>query len=142
MLSGAGLYCDGVIFALSLRAALYEVDAENRANYQAEGSSRFRYQAPPKPSRSAPPGTRRSGCSIMRSMMRINGRMRARGAGGRTVPRGGEQKGRATVASEGRRDGAGGLVGRAWARFARVASTSQLSSPQPPCVLQHRSGKK
>jgi DNA transformation protein len=46
MFSGAGLYCDGVIFALILRDTLYfKVDAENRGNYQAEGSSPFRYQA-------------------------------------------------------------------------------------------------
>jgi DNA transformation protein len=46
MFSGAGLYCDGVIFALILRDTLYfKVDAENRANYQAEGCSPFRYQA-------------------------------------------------------------------------------------------------
>jgi len=46
MFSGAGLYCDGVIFALILRDTLYfKVDEQNRANYQAEGLSPFRYQA-------------------------------------------------------------------------------------------------
>ena len=46
MFSGAGLYCDGVIFALILRDTLYfKVDADNRAAYQAEGSTPFRYQA-------------------------------------------------------------------------------------------------
>jgi DNA transformation protein and related proteins len=46
MFSGAGLYCDGVIFALILRGTLYfKVDAGNRAAYQAEGLSPFSYQA-------------------------------------------------------------------------------------------------
>lgn len=46
MFSGAGLYCDGVIFALILRDTLYfKVDDQNRANYQAEGLAPFRYQA-------------------------------------------------------------------------------------------------
>ena len=46
MFSGAGIYCDGVIFALILRDTLYfKVDADNRAAYQAEGSTPFRYQA-------------------------------------------------------------------------------------------------
>jgi DNA transformation protein and related proteins len=46
MFSGAGLYCDGVIFALILGDTLYlKVDDQNRANYQAEGLSPFRYQA-------------------------------------------------------------------------------------------------
>lgn len=44
MFSGAGLYCDGVIFALILRDTLYfKVDDQNRASYQAEGLSPFRY---------------------------------------------------------------------------------------------------
>ena len=45
MFSGAGLYCDGVIFALILRGTLYfKVDAGNRAAYEAEGLSPFSYQ--------------------------------------------------------------------------------------------------
>jgi DNA transformation protein and related proteins len=45
MFSGAGLYYDGVIFALILREALYfKVDEGNRAAYVAEGLSPFSYQ--------------------------------------------------------------------------------------------------
>jgi DNA transformation protein len=46
MFSGAGVYCDGVIFALILRDALhFRVDDANRAAYQAEGMQPFRYDA-------------------------------------------------------------------------------------------------
>jgi len=46
MFSGAGLYCDGVIFALVLRDVLYlKVDDGNRASYEAEGLAPFSYQA-------------------------------------------------------------------------------------------------
>jgi len=46
MFSGAGLYCDGVIFALLLRDTLYfKVDDINRAAYEAEGLEPFSYEA-------------------------------------------------------------------------------------------------
>jgi len=46
MFSGAGLYCDGVIFALILRDTLYfKVDDGNRRAYEAEGLGPFTYQA-------------------------------------------------------------------------------------------------
>jgi DNA transformation protein and related proteins len=46
MFSGAGIYCDGVIFALVLRDTLYfKVDDGNRGAYQAEGLEAFRYEA-------------------------------------------------------------------------------------------------
>jgi DNA transformation protein and related proteins len=46
MFSGAGVYCDGVIFALILRDALhFRVDDANRAAYQAEGMEPFSYEA-------------------------------------------------------------------------------------------------
>ena len=46
MFSGAGLYCDGVIFALILRGTLYfKVDDGNRGAYQAEGLEPFSYEA-------------------------------------------------------------------------------------------------
>jgi len=46
MFSGAGLYCDGVIFGLVLRDALhFKVDDGNRAAYQAEGMEPFSYEA-------------------------------------------------------------------------------------------------
>jgi DNA transformation protein and related proteins len=46
MFSGAGLYCDGVIFALILRGSLYfKVDDGNRADYEGEGLEPFRYEA-------------------------------------------------------------------------------------------------
>jgi DNA transformation protein len=46
MFSGAGIYCDGVIFALVLRDTLYfKVDDGNRGAYQAEGLEPFRYEA-------------------------------------------------------------------------------------------------
>lgn len=46
MFSGAGLYCDGVIFALILRDAVYfKVDDGNRAAYEAEGCAPFSYEA-------------------------------------------------------------------------------------------------
>jgi DNA transformation protein len=46
MFSGAGIYCDGVIFALLLRDTLYfKVDDGNRAAYEAEGLEPFTYQA-------------------------------------------------------------------------------------------------
>jgi DNA transformation protein and related proteins len=46
MFSGAGVYCDGVIFALILRQALhFRVDDGNRAAYQAEGMVPFSYDA-------------------------------------------------------------------------------------------------
>ena len=50
MFSGAGLYCDGVIFALVLRDTLhFKVDDANRAAYQAEGLEPFTYEARGKP---------------------------------------------------------------------------------------------
>ena len=46
MFSGAGIYCDGTIFALVLRDTLYlKVDDANRADFQAAGSSPFSYEA-------------------------------------------------------------------------------------------------
>jgi DNA transformation protein len=46
MFSGAGLYCEGIIFALILRDQLYfKVDDGNRGAYQAEGLAPFSYQA-------------------------------------------------------------------------------------------------
>jgi DNA transformation protein len=46
MFSGAGVYCDGVIFALILRDALhFKVDDANRAAYEAEGMAPFSYTA-------------------------------------------------------------------------------------------------
>ena len=46
MFSGAGVYCDGVIFALILRGALFfKVDDGNRATYEAEGLEPFKYEA-------------------------------------------------------------------------------------------------
>jgi DNA transformation protein len=46
MFSGAGVYCDGVIFALVLRDTLFfKVDDGNRAAYRAEGLETFSYQA-------------------------------------------------------------------------------------------------
>lgn len=46
MFSGAGIYCDGVIFALLLRDTLYfKVDDGNRAAYEAEGLRPFSYEA-------------------------------------------------------------------------------------------------
>jgi DNA transformation protein and related proteins len=46
MFSGAGIYCEGVIFALILRDVLYfKVDAQTRAAYAAEGSAPFSYAA-------------------------------------------------------------------------------------------------
>ena len=46
MFSGAGIYCDGVIFALVLGDVLhFKVDDGNRAAYEAEGSAPFSYEA-------------------------------------------------------------------------------------------------
>ncbi len=46
MFSGAGIYCDGTIFALVLRDTLYlKVDDANRADFAAAGSSPFTYEA-------------------------------------------------------------------------------------------------
>lgn len=46
LFSGAGLYCDGVIFALILRDTLYfKVDDRNRGAYEAEGLAPFTYAA-------------------------------------------------------------------------------------------------
>jgi DNA transformation protein len=46
MFSGAGVYCDGVIFALILRDTLhFKVDDANRPAYQAEGTEPFSYEA-------------------------------------------------------------------------------------------------
>jgi DNA transformation protein and related proteins len=46
MFSGAGVYCDGVIFALILRDTLnFRVDDGNRAAYEAEGMAPFSYEA-------------------------------------------------------------------------------------------------
>jgi DNA transformation protein len=47
MFSGAGIYCDGVIFALVLRGdtLYFKVDDGNRAAYVAESLEPFRYEA-------------------------------------------------------------------------------------------------
>ena len=46
MFSGAGIYCDGVIFALVLRDTLFfKVDDGIRAAYEAEGLGPFTYEA-------------------------------------------------------------------------------------------------
>jgi DNA transformation protein len=46
MFSGAGIYCDGTIFALVIRDALYlKVDDANRPDFAAAGSSPFTYEA-------------------------------------------------------------------------------------------------
>jgi DNA transformation protein len=46
MFSGAGVYCDGVIFGLILRETLhFKVDDGNRAAFQAEGMEPFSYEA-------------------------------------------------------------------------------------------------
>jgi DNA transformation protein len=46
MFSGAGVSCDGVIFALILRGTLhFKVDDRNRAAYEAEGMAPFSYEA-------------------------------------------------------------------------------------------------
>jgi DNA transformation protein len=46
MFSGAGVYCDGVIFGLILRDTLhFKVDDGNRAAYAAEGMAPFSYEA-------------------------------------------------------------------------------------------------
>src|SRR5262245_2111692 len=46
MFSGAGVYCDGVIFGLILRDALhFKVDDGNRTAYEAEGMEPFSYEA-------------------------------------------------------------------------------------------------
>jgi DNA transformation protein len=46
MFSGAGVYCDGVIFGLILRDVLhFKVDDTNRAAYEAEGMLPFSYEA-------------------------------------------------------------------------------------------------
>ncbi len=46
MFSGAGIYCDGVIFALMLRDELhFKVDDGNRRAYEAEGLEPFSYDA-------------------------------------------------------------------------------------------------
>jgi DNA transformation protein len=46
MFSGAGVYCDGVIFGLILRDVLhFKVDDTNRAAYEAEGMTPFSYEA-------------------------------------------------------------------------------------------------
>ena len=64
MFSGAGLYCDGVIFALILRDTLYfKVDDGNRAAYEAEGLEPFTYEARGRTCGSAPTGRCPSGCS-------------------------------------------------------------------------------
>jgi DNA transformation protein len=46
MFSGAGVYCDGVIFGLILRETLhFKVDDGNRGAYAAEGMAPFSYEA-------------------------------------------------------------------------------------------------
>jgi len=46
MFSGAGVYCDGVIFALVLRDVVhFKVDDGNRHAYEAEGLEPFSYEA-------------------------------------------------------------------------------------------------
>jgi DNA transformation protein and related proteins len=46
MFSGAGAYCDGVIFGLILRDVLhFKVDDGNRAAYEVEGMEPFSYEA-------------------------------------------------------------------------------------------------
>jgi DNA transformation protein len=45
MFSGAGLYCNGTIFALMLRDTLYfKVDEGNRGTFEAEGLQPFSYE--------------------------------------------------------------------------------------------------
>ena len=64
MFSGAGLYCDGLIFALILRDTLYfKVDDGNRQAYEAEGLEPFTYEARGRTCGSAPTGRSPSGCS-------------------------------------------------------------------------------
>ena len=64
MFSGAGVYCDGVIFGLILRDTLhFKVDDGNRAAYEAEGMTPFSYEARGKQCRSAPTGVCPSICS-------------------------------------------------------------------------------
>ena len=64
MFSGAGIYCDGVIFALLLGDTLYfKVDDGNRAAYEAEGLEPFTYQARANRFALAPTGACRSACS-------------------------------------------------------------------------------
>ena len=66
MFSGAGIYCDGVIFALVLRDTLYfKVDDGNRAAYEAEGLEPFTYEARGRTVRSAPTGACPSACSTI-----------------------------------------------------------------------------
>jgi DNA transformation protein len=44
MFSGAGIYADGLIFALVLRGAIYlKVDDTNRADFEREGCAPFTY---------------------------------------------------------------------------------------------------
>jgi DNA transformation protein len=46
MFSGAGVYCDGVMFGLIARDTLhFKVDAGNRTDYEDEGMVPFSYQA-------------------------------------------------------------------------------------------------
>jgi DNA transformation protein len=46
MFSGAGVYCDGVIFCLVLRDVVhFRVDDGNRSAYEAEGLKPFSYEA-------------------------------------------------------------------------------------------------
>ena len=44
MFSGAGLYCDGVMFALMVRGTIYlKADATSIADFEREGSGPFTY---------------------------------------------------------------------------------------------------
>ena len=66
MFSGAGVYCDGVIFALVLRDTLYfKVDDGNRAAYEAEGLKPFTYEAKGRTMQSGPTGACPSACSTI-----------------------------------------------------------------------------
>jgi len=50
MFGGAGVYCDGLMFGLVAGDVLYfKCDAENRADFEAEGLGPFTYMASGKP---------------------------------------------------------------------------------------------
>lgn len=50
MFSGAGVYCDGVIFGLVINDALYlKADAASKAEFEAEGMGPFVYDGKDKP---------------------------------------------------------------------------------------------
>ena len=89
MFSGAGLYCDGVIFALILRDTLYfKVDDGNRQAYEAEGLEPFTYEA-----RGRTGAGRRllAGARAAVRRARRDARLGAGSAGGGTARRGEEE---------------------------------------------------